>query len=103
MAVKLAEINLTNLPTCRAIEAKPRVFRDHRSTNGGIEPKIAVRRVPRVPDTDDALGLVGALWLRLQTNDLTRMSKARWTVLDTDLLLGGHPDSLPVHQNRAVL
>jgi hypothetical protein len=32
-------------------------FRGDRSTNGGIEPKIAVRCVPRVLDIDDALGL----------------------------------------------
>jgi hypothetical protein len=49
--------NLTNLPTRRAIEAQPRAFRGNRSANGGIEPKIVVCRVPRVPDTDDALGL----------------------------------------------
>jgi hypothetical protein len=66
MAVKLTQINLTNLPTSRAIEALPRAFRDNRSTNGGIEPKIAVRRVPRVPDTDDAFGLAG----RLGRNDV---------------------------------
>jgi len=38
-----------------------KAFRGNRSTNGGIEPKIAVRCVLWVPDTDDALGLTDGL------------------------------------------
>jgi hypothetical protein len=59
MAVKLAQINLTNLPAGWTVE--PGAFRGNRSANGGIEPEIAVRCVPRVPDTDDALGFTGGL------------------------------------------
>jgi hypothetical protein len=55
MAVQLAQINLTNLPARRTIETQPRTFRGNRGTNGGIEPKITVRCVPRVPDTDHPL------------------------------------------------
>jgi hypothetical protein len=50
-------------PICRQVEQKnittnipPRTRSDR-----GIEPKIAVHRMPGVPDTDDTLGLVRGL------------------------------------------
>jgi hypothetical protein len=39
------------------VEPEPRAFGGNGSSNRGIERKIAVHYVPRVPDADDALGL----------------------------------------------
>jgi hypothetical protein len=76
-------------PACsvRPIECT-RAFWGNRSTNGGTEPNIPVRRVPRVPDTDDALGLAGGLGRDHVTGSLFEHVKAAFVGDHEATLLG---------------